>query len=63
MMPKDIIVVGASAGGVEALRKLMGGLPHNFPGSLLICAAPRRAQPLLAARNIGPIGPSPREAS
>ena len=36
MAPRDIFVVGASAGGVETLRQLVSGLPHNFPGSLLI---------------------------
>lgn len=32
----DIIVVGASAGGLEALKKLVAQLPSNFPGSLFI---------------------------
>ncbi len=35
-MPKDIIVVGASAGGIEALRVLIGGLPADFSASLFI---------------------------
>jgi two-component system chemotaxis response regulator CheB len=33
---KDIVVVGASAGGMEALQKLVGGLPADFPGSIFI---------------------------
>jgi two-component system, chemotaxis family, protein-glutamate methylesterase/glutaminase len=32
----DIFVVGASAGGVEALQELAGQLPAGFPGSLLV---------------------------
>jgi len=28
----DIVTIGASAGGVEALRKLFAALPGNFPG-------------------------------
>ena len=32
----DIFVVGASAGGVEALEQLVHQLPANFPGSLFI---------------------------
>ena len=35
-MRKDIIVVGASAGGVEALQKLVGALPRKFPASMFI---------------------------
>jgi two-component system, chemotaxis family, protein-glutamate methylesterase/glutaminase len=33
---KDIVVVGASAGGMEALQKLVANLPEDFPGSLFI---------------------------
>lgn len=32
----DIVVVGASTGGVEALPQLVGGLPPDFPGSIFI---------------------------
>lgn len=32
----DIIVVGASAGGVEALRQLVGSLPPDLPGAIFI---------------------------
>jgi two-component system chemotaxis response regulator CheB len=36
-MPKqDIIVVGASAGGVEALQALSAGLPHNLEASVFV---------------------------
>jgi two-component system chemotaxis response regulator CheB len=35
-MAKDIIVVGASAGGIEALRVLAGGLPADLPASLFV---------------------------
>ena len=33
---KDIVVVGASAGGMEALQKLVSRLPPDFPGSLFV---------------------------
>ncbi|HSP26447.1 MAG TPA: chemotaxis protein CheB, partial [Saliniramus sp.] len=30
------VVIGASAGGVEALKQLVGALPHGFPSPILI---------------------------
>lgn len=33
---KDIIVIGASAGGIEALRVIAGGLPKDFPASVFV---------------------------
>lgn len=35
-MPKDIIVVGASAGGIEALRTLVGALPEDLSASVFV---------------------------
>src|SRR5499433_1693530 len=32
----DIVAIGASAGAIEALIALVGGLPVDFPGSLFI---------------------------
>ncbi|MFN2476865.1 MAG: chemotaxis protein CheB [Chthoniobacterales bacterium] len=37
VMPKrDIVVIGASAGGVEALQELVHGLPADYPGTIFI---------------------------
>jgi two-component system chemotaxis response regulator CheB len=33
---KDIVVIGASAGGMEALQKLVGGLPPELPAALFV---------------------------
>ncbi|HZS48619.1 MAG TPA: chemotaxis protein CheB [Blastocatellia bacterium] len=36
MTKKDIIVIGASSGGIEALRELFAKLPKGFPGSIFV---------------------------
>src|SRR5262245_30021330 len=36
MARKDNVVVGASAGGMDALQQLVAGLPADFPGSLFV---------------------------
>jgi two-component system chemotaxis response regulator CheB len=36
MPNRDIIAIGASAGGVEALQKLVSGLPADFPAAVLV---------------------------
>lgn len=47
---RDVIAVGASAGGVEALRALVAGLPPNYPGVLLVVLhMPRTAPSALPA--------------
>lgn len=35
-MQRNIVVIGASAGGVEALRTIMAGLPDDFPAAVLV---------------------------
>src|ERR1043165_1879866 len=35
-MTKDIVVVGASAGGIEAFRMLVAGLPAELPASIFV---------------------------
>jgi two-component system, chemotaxis family, protein-glutamate methylesterase/glutaminase len=36
MSKRDIVVIGASAGGVEALKQLASQLPEDFPAAVLI---------------------------
>jgi two-component system chemotaxis response regulator CheB len=33
---RDIVVIGASAGGIEPIRTILGGLPPDFPASLFV---------------------------
>jgi two-component system chemotaxis response regulator CheB len=48
MPVRDIIVIGASAGGVEALRELAASLPPGFPASLfVVCHFPAHARSAL----------------
>jgi hypothetical protein len=36
MTHRDIVVIGASAGGIPALTTLVAGLPPDFPASILV---------------------------
>lgn len=36
MTTRDIVVLGASVGGVEALSQVVAGLPEDFPGSIFV---------------------------
>jgi two-component system chemotaxis response regulator CheB len=65
MQTKDIIVIGASAGGVEALRRLCAKFPADLPAAVLVVQhlspSARSVLPQLLAR-VGPLpATSPRD--
>jgi two-component system chemotaxis response regulator CheB len=48
MAERDLIVIGTSAGGVEALGRVVAGLPAGFPASLfIVCHVPAGYRSLL----------------
>jgi two-component system chemotaxis response regulator CheB len=58
MPGRDVVVVGGSAGGVEAMARLVAGLPADFPGALFFVlhlpAQASSALPTILARH-GPL--------
>lgn len=58
MSYRDIVVIGASAGGVEALRKLCGALPRGLPAAVFVAQhispSARSALPRILAK-AGPL--------
>lgn len=57
MAGRDIIVVGTSAGGVEALRTLVAGLPKDFPGSIFIVMHTAPSSPGVLDQILDRVGP------
>jgi two-component system, chemotaxis family, protein-glutamate methylesterase/glutaminase len=50
---RDVIVIGASAGGIEALRELLGGLPGDLPAALFVVLHTAEHAPGLLAQILG----------
>ncbi|MFG1996213.1 chemotaxis protein CheB [Actinoplanes sp. NPDC048988] len=60
---RDVVAVGASAGGVEALRSLVAGLPPDYPGVLLIVLHVARSAPSALPAILDRSGPLPAGAA
>jgi two-component system chemotaxis response regulator CheB len=60
---RDVIAVGASAGGVEALRALVAGLPPDFPGAILVVLHMPRDAPSALPGILDRSGPLPAKTA
>jgi two-component system chemotaxis response regulator CheB len=56
---RDLVAVGASAGGVEALKALVAGLPGDYPGALLLVLHVPRSAPSALPTILNRSGPLP----
>jgi two-component system chemotaxis response regulator CheB len=57
--PERVVVVGASAGGVEALSRLVSRLPRPFPATILVVLHLASDAPSALARILDGAGPLP----
>jgi len=57
--PRDIIVIGASAGGLAVLCALMGGLPVGFPASIFVVVHTSADNPGVLPQILARAGPLP----
>jgi two-component system chemotaxis response regulator CheB len=58
---RDIVVIGGSAGGVEALLGLVAGLPGDLGATLLVALHTSRRGPGVLAELLSRSGPLPAE--
>jgi two-component system, chemotaxis family, protein-glutamate methylesterase/glutaminase len=59
MANKDIIVIGASYGGIDALRVIVSGLPVGFPASVLLVQHCSPTAPCILPQILMDAGPLP----
>lgn len=59
MPARDMVVIGGSAGSLEALKRIVGGLPSEFPGSIFVVVHVSPDSPGMLAKLLSNIGPLP----
>lgn len=62
MPRKDIIVIGASAGGIDPIRAILRDLPDDFPGSLFIVVHTSPESPGVLHSILDRVGPLTADA-
>src|SRR5262245_65675004 len=62
MAGHDVIVIGASAGGVETLQKLVRALPADLPAAIFIVQHTSPQSPCLLPEILSKAGPLPAVA-
>jgi two-component system chemotaxis response regulator CheB len=63
MSGHDIVVMGASAGGVEALREVVGGLPAGLPAAVFVVLHVPPTSPSVLQKILDRAGPLPAAAA
>jgi two-component system chemotaxis response regulator CheB len=58
-MRRDIVVIGASAGGIDALRSIAAGLPQQFPASICVVVHLSPDSPGILDKIVDRAGPLP----
>ena len=61
--PRDLVVIGASAGGVETLKRVVSGLPAELPAAVCIVLHIAPDTPSLLGRILARAGPLPCRAA
>lgn len=56
---RDVVVIGASSGGVEALMRIAGGLPSGLPASVFVAVHFPQGAPSALPRILSRSGPLP----
>lgn len=56
---REVVVIGASAGGVDALQELVSGLPREFPAAVLVVLHVSAESPSVLPQILSRCGPLP----